>query len=311
MNENGAEHLYSIEINQPVVNFGVSVLAESPGALIDPFVLGSKDENDVQGYAGIPTDVNSLTYDANVDVGAAGAQFPRQQTFYVSVDSRADPFTGKSQNGSYVLNSWVNDVTPPSLRILTKRVTAGRPLIIAQAVDLGSGVDPLSLVIGYDQALVGASQYDPSSGLAVFGLPVNAPRLKAGKTTLALEASDYQEAKNIDTLGDSILPNTAFLRTKLTVVDGPTVTWIEPPAGVCAFKHDRLTVVAASTKTVRRVVFTDGGKLIGVDTSGPGGLYSVPWNTTKLAKGKHTIAAQVVDAAGRSAAASEPIRVCG
>ncbi|MGH3003356.1 MAG: S8 family serine peptidase, partial [Gaiellaceae bacterium] len=52
MNEDGAEHLYSYDINEPVVNFGVSVLSSSPGAVVDPFVLGSKDENDVQGYAG-------------------------------------------------------------------------------------------------------------------------------------------------------------------------------------------------------------------------------------------------------------------
>src|SRR5205085_7840121 len=57
MNEDGAEHLYSVDINEPIVNFGVSVLASSPGALVDPFVLSSKDESDVQGYAGIPTDV--------------------------------------------------------------------------------------------------------------------------------------------------------------------------------------------------------------------------------------------------------------
>jgi len=48
MNEDGAEHLYSVEVNEPIVNFGVSVLASSPGALIDPFVLGSKNESDVQ-----------------------------------------------------------------------------------------------------------------------------------------------------------------------------------------------------------------------------------------------------------------------
>ena len=70
-------------------------------------MLGSKNENDVQGYAGIPTDVNALTYDANLDVGAAGVQFPRLQRFYVSVDSRADAFTNKSQKGKYLLNAWV------------------------------------------------------------------------------------------------------------------------------------------------------------------------------------------------------------
>ena len=310
MNESGAERLYSIDLDRPVSNFGVSILAESQGALVDPFVLGSKDERDVQGYAGIPTDVNGLTYDYGVDIGAAGVQFPRVQRFYVAVDSRADPFSGRAQNGSYLLNTWVDDVTPPSLRILTTRVTAGRPLIVARAVDNGSGVDPLSLVIGYDHALVGASAYDPESGLALFGLPDAAPKLAAGSTTLTLEASDFQEAKNIETAGDQILPNTAFLRRGLTVVAGPSVTWLEPPQRSCALAHDRLTVAAASTKSVTKVVFSDGAKRIGVDRNGPGGVYSLPWSTAKLKHGPHRLRATVVDAAGRTATAAETVSIC-
>ena len=258
MNEDGSEHLYYTDVNQPIVNLGVSILASSPGALIDPFVLGSKDENDVQGYAGIPTDVNALTYDLNVDVGAAGVQFPRLQRFYVAVDSRADPFTNKSQKGKYLLNSWVDDLTPPAVRMLTTRVTAGRPLLVAQAVDNQAGVDPLSLVVNYSSALVGASAYDPSTGIVVFGLPSAAPALKAGKTNAIVEASDYQEAKNINTIGNDLYPNTNFKQSKLTVVNGPTVTWLEPPARVCALKNDRLLVVGDSTKKVKQVVFTDG-----------------------------------------------------
>jgi minor extracellular serine protease Vpr len=309
MNEDGAEHLYSVDITEPIVNFGVSVLASSVGALIDPFVLGSKDENDVQGYAGIPTDVNALTFDANIDVGAAGAQFPRIQRFYVSVDSRADPFTNKSQKGQYLLNAWINDLTPPSVRILTTRVTAGRPLIVAEAVDAGSGVDPLSLVINYSNALVGASQYDPASGLIVFGIPTAAPKFKAGKTNTIVMASDYQEAKNINTVGDSIYPNTRFKATKLTVVNGPTVTWIDPPARVCALKNDRLVVIADSTKKVEQVAFTDNGKRVGVDKAGPD-VYSVAWKTGKLKQGTHKLLATVTDAAGHKAAAGRVLKVC-
>ena len=310
MNENGSEHLYYEEINQPIVNFGVSVLASSPGALIDPFVLGSKDENDVQGYAGIPTDVNALTFDNNIDVGAAGVQFPRLQRFYISVDSRADPFTNKSQTGKYLLNAWIDDLTPPAVRILTTRITAGRPLIVAQTADDQSGVDPLSLVIGYSGALVGASDYDPVTGLVVFGIPNAAPKFKAGKTRLVMQASDYQEAKNINTIGDQIYPNTTFKQVKLTVVNGPTVTWIEPPAHVCALRSDELVVVANSTKRVKEVVFTDNGKRVGVDRSGPGGVYAVPWKTGGLTKGAHHLLATVVDAAGRKAAAGRDLRVC-
>jgi subtilisin family serine protease len=308
MNEDGAEHLYSVDINEPIVNFGVSVLASSANALIDPFVLGSKDENDVQGYAGIPTDVNSLTFDSNVDVGAAGVQFPRLQRFYVSVDSRADPFTDKSQKGQYLLNAWIDDLSPPAARILTTRITAGRPLIVAQAVDLQSGVDPLSLVIAYSGALVGASAYDPSTGIVVFGIPAAAPAFKAGRTNLIFEASDYQEAKNINTVGDAIYPNTAFKQVRLKVVNGPTVSWIEPPAASCALKSDRLLVVGDSTKKVTSVTFTDNGRKVGVDKTGP--VYSVAWKTGTLKKGTHHLAAKLVDAAGHAATAGRNVRVC-
>jgi hypothetical protein len=310
MNEDGAEHLYYTDVTEPVVNFGVSVLASSPGALIDPFVLGSPDENDVQGYAGTPTDVNALTYDANIDIGAAGAQFPRLQRFYVAVDSRADPFTDKPLKGKYLLNAWLNDVTPPAVRLLTTRVTAGRPLIVAQAIDLGSGVDPLSLVINYNKALVGASAYDPSSGLIVFGIPTAAPKFKAGKTSSIVSASDYQESKNINTVGNDLYPNTTFLQKKITVVNGPTVTWIEPPAGVCALKTDRLLVVGGSTKRVKSVVFRDGAKHIATDASGPGGIYSVAWKTAGLKKGVHHLTATLRDSAGHTAVAGRQLKIC-
>jgi hypothetical protein len=309
MNEDGAEHLYSVDITQPIVNFGVSVLASSTGAVIDPFVLGSKDENDVQGYAGIPTDVNSLTFDANIDIGAAGVQFPRLQRFYVSVDSRADAFTNKPQKGQYLLNAWIDDLTPPSVRVFTTRVTAGRPLIVAQAVDTGAGVDPLSLVINYSGALVGASAYDPATGLVVFGIPAAAPPLKAGRPNMILMASDYQEAKNINTVGDSIFPNSRFKQVKLTVVNGPTVTWIQPPSNECALKNDRLIVVADSTKKVKQVAFTDNGKRIGVDKTGTG-VYTLAWKTAKLKQGTHHLVATVTDAAGRKAAAGRVLKVC-
>jgi hypothetical protein len=309
MNEDGAEHLYSVDITEPIVNFGVSVLAASSGALVDPFVLGSKDESDVQGYAGIPTDVNGLTFDANVDVGAAGVQFPRLQRFYVSVDSRADPFTNKSQKGKYLLNAWINDVTPPAVRVLTTRVTAGRPLIVAQAVDSGAGIDPLSLVLNYNNSLVGASAYDPFTGLIVFGIPSAAPAFKVGKTRAVVMASDYQEAKNINTVGNEIYPNSRFLLSRLTVVKGPTVTWIEPPAHVCALKSDRLVVVAGSTKKVKKVAFTDNGRKVGIDKAGSG-VYAITWKTGKLKKGTHKLLATVTDAAGHTAAAGRVLRVC-
>ena len=310
MNEDGAEHLYYTDLDQPVVNFGVSILAESSGAVIDPFVLGSKDENDVEGYAGIPTNVNSLMYDANIDIGAAGASFPRVQRLYVAVDSGTDPFTHASEKGQYVLNAWVNDVFPPFIEILTTRVAAGRPLIIAFAYDLQSGVDPLSLVINYDNALIGASAYDPSSGLVVFGIPEQAPAFKPGKTNMIMQASDYQETKNINTVSDNILPNTAFQETRITVVNGPALTWLAPPAQECALKKDELAVVASSTKKVKQVVFAENGKRLATVKSGQDGIYTHAWDTSKLKKGKVLLTATVEDAAGKHASAGRLVKIC-
>ncbi len=196
------------------------------------------------------------------------------------------------------------------MRLLTTRVSAGRPLIVAQAADAGSGVDPLSLVFSYGGVLIGASAYDPLTGIVVFGLPSQAPKLTPGTRRTVVVASDYQEAKNIDTVGSNLYPNTAFRRTKLKVVDGPAVSWIEPPANVCALKHDRLTVVAGSTTKVMSASFSDGSHTIGTDKSGPGGVFSVAWNTSSLAKGKHLLSVTVVDRSGRKAASGRLIRVC-
>jgi subtilisin family serine protease len=311
MAEDGSETLYSFDVDQPIVNFGVSVVAASSGAVIDPFVLGSKDENDVQGYTGIPTDVNGLTFDSGFDVGVAGVQFPRLQRFYVSVDSQADPFTGTSQKGKFLLNAWVDDLRGPTARVLTTRITSGRPVIVAQTLDDQSGVDPLGLVINYDDILVGASAYDPASGLAVFGIPSEAPAFKAGKTNLIFETSDYQEAKNVNTVGDDIYPNTTFRQVKLTVVSGPTVSWLLPDARACVHPTEQLAVVGNSTGKVRQVTFAVDGRRIAVDRTGPAGIYSVAWKTTRLAHTTHLLVAKVTDASGRTASAARLVRACG
>jgi hypothetical protein len=80
---------------------------------------------------------------------------------------------------------------------------------------------------------------------------------------------------------------------------------------VCALKHDQLTVIAASTTAVKQVVFAADGTRVGVDKSGPGGVYSHAWNTAKLKKGRHTLTATATDTSGRSAAAGRTILVCG
>jgi minor extracellular serine protease Vpr len=312
MDESGSEHVYTVRAADPAVNVGVSVLAAGPNALVHPWMLSSLDENSVMGFAGTPVNVNNLTVDWRFDVGAAGTVFPRrQQRLYVVVDSGSNRFTGEPLRGEYVLNAWQNDVFPPSVRFLTTRVSAGRPLLAARALDFGAGVDPYSLVVAYGQVLVGAAAYDPTTGLALFPLPPTAPALDAGTTTAEMLAADFQESKNVDTLGGAILPNTTFARGRLQVVDGPAVTWLLPTTGLCAGKNPRLLVTASSTQAVRRVRFAVDGHQVAVDRTGPATLFSATWRTAGVRKSRHVLEATATDGSGRSASARETVRSCG
>jgi hypothetical protein len=310
MDENGAERVYVTKVNEPVANVGVSILSSTPGSVVEPWLLGSLDENDVQGYAGTPVNVNDLTFDARIDIGTAAAIFPRQQSLYVAVDSGRDEFTGRSRGGRYILNSWVNDVTPPFVELVTQRVSTGRPLIVARAIDLGAGVDPLSLVLAYKRVLIGAAAYDPFTGFILFGLPPEAPKLVAGKAAAVVVASDYQEAKNVNTIGDDIMPNTTYRGTSLRVVNGPAVTWLAPEVRQCVATSERLLVVASAAQKLREVRFLADGKRIGVARTGPDGLYSLTWKTKQASTGRHTLVAVAVDRAGAKASSSRVVRRC-
>jgi hypothetical protein len=312
MDEWGAEQLYVASVEKPLANIGVSVYASSDGSLIDPWFLGSKDEGNVQGYAGTPVNQNDLMFDFGLDYGAAGAELPRQQQFYVAVDSGSDPFTHQALPGRYVLRYWQNDMKPPRVRLLTTHVGAGRPTIVARVLDDKSGVDPISLVISYRHVLVGAALYDPFTGLAAFPLPEEAARIPAGKTRATLVASDFQEGKNIAAIGTNLMPNTRFKRVTIHGVRGPAVAWLEPRANECAQQHTTLglAVEASSNAPIVAVRFSVDGKRIRVLRHGAAGLYVTPWRVGGVKRGHHLLSAIATDKHGKRASATRGIRVC-
>ena len=316
MDQAGAERVYSTHIAEPVVNFGAAVTSSSPGALVDPWLLGSLDENDVEGYAGTPVNVNSFTLNYQLDVGAAGAVFPRPKQYFFSVDSPRDPFTGRLLAGRYVLRSWVDDVLPPSVDVITSRVAAGRPAIVIRATDFGlfprrkSGVDPTSLVLAYRRVLVGASAYDPSSGLALFVLPREAPRIRAGRTRAIVVAADFQESKNVTTPGGAVLPNTTFRPVTIRAVRGAAATWLYPRPRACVGRRARLVVAASATRRIRAVRFLVGSRRVATVRRSAAGLYAATWNTRRARRGKHLLRAVVVVNGGQRAAAERIARVC-
>ena len=309
MHEDGAEQVYTVHINGHDANAGAAIIAAGSGALPEPWFLGSLNEDDVQGYPGTPINVNGLTFEYQFDNEATALDFPREGRYFVAVDSRADPYTDESLRGPYLLHFWKNDVKPPKFKFLTKRVTAGRPLLAAITTDRGAGVDPLSLVVGYKQALLLAAFYDPFSGLVIWLLD-GAPKIGVGKTSMIAVSSDYQESKNVDQAGENILPNTAFRSFKLRGVAGPTITWLLPTRNQCVTKPASLAVSAGSKAGVRSVRFFDGKRFLGKRTRGVEGLFVFDWKSGKAKRGRHVLRAVVTDRRGRHAKAQRLARVC-
>ena len=313
--------MYSLDIPRQAVNAGVVVVRPaikintsitsllSSNAPIHPWFLGSLDENDVLGYAGIPVNSNGSMPDFLFNVGAAGGVFLPAGRYYVSVDSGRDPFSGRALAGRYVLRSWVNDVKPPNIALITTRIAAGRPTIVARVRDAASGVDPLSLLLLFGSSQVGATSFDPETGIAVFTIPRESRTLAPGPSFMRIFASDFQETKNINTEGTNPMPNSRFRGIRMEVVNGPAVTWIAPNKGACLPARSRLQVVANSRSVVSSVGFFDGSRQIGRVRRNVAGIYSFTWRTTGK-KGPHALRAVASDIGGRESEAALPVKIC-
>ena len=327
VSDDGKETVYSLDIPKQAVNAGVVVVKPainidasiekllSSGSPIHPWFLGSLDENDVLGYAGIPVNSNGSMPDFLFNTASAGGVFLPPGRYYVSVDSGRDPFTGRSLAGRYTLRSWVNDVRPPVVRLLTRRVSAGRPTIVARITDDKSGVDPLSLQLrfgtgGFESFEVPATSFDPASGIAVFPYPREAPLQQPGPSFMRVVAADFQETKNINTEGANPIPNTRIFGIRLAVVNRPSVTWITPNKGACLAARARLEVVASSPSTISSVGFFDGERQIARVRKNVAGVYTFTWRTGGKKKGAHVLRAVVSDVAGRESATARPVRIC-
>jgi hypothetical protein len=114
----------------------------------------------------------------------------------------------------------------------------------------------------------------------------------------------------VNTAGENVLPNSSFLRVGLRVVNAPTVAWLAPEERECVERRARLTVVAGSPARIRSVRFLDGTRTIATVRRGAAGLYSATWPTARAKSGTHRLRAVVVDAKGREASATRPVRVC-
>jgi subtilisin family serine protease len=193
----GPEQVFRLTVRGKVANFGAVVLSHANGVRVAPRLVVAGDENRLLGFTALP--VNNNPYQAYGRIEpVVGAVLPAPGAYDFVFDTPADAKPGK-----FTFRIWVNDVTPPTVRLLSSK---GGTIRLAVA-DRGSGVDPSSLLPKLDGRLRDFTFRD--GVVAIRGVA-------RGKHRLSLVASDYQEAKNMENTGP-ILPNTRTFGTTVTV----------------------------------------------------------------------------------------------
>jgi subtilisin family serine protease len=190
----GPERVFGFHLGKRIANFGVVITQRGTGIRVEPRVVAGLDENRLTGYAALPINRNPYMDEFHEPVLAAGALSPLPGDYSVVFDS-----AGRAGAGSFRFRFWVNDVTPPVLRLRTRTVSAGREVKVS-ATDLGSGVYPESISASLDGEPVGTH-------FARGVVSIDTARLAAGRHRVQLRVSDYQESKNTENVGP-ILPNT-------------------------------------------------------------------------------------------------------
>ena len=192
----GPEQVFRFTLRRRVANFGVVITRHAPGIRVSPRLVADNDENRVVGYTGVPSSLNPYQgFDEAEPV--VGAVLPEPGTYEFVFDTP----TG-AKPGRFTFRFWVDDTSPPSIRLLGHTATIGRPLRVA-VHDSGSGVDPHSL-----HASIGGKSARFTYRPGVLLLQTNGRR--PGRQTVTIRASDYQETKNMEDVGP-VLPNTRVL----------------------------------------------------------------------------------------------------
>jgi subtilisin family serine protease len=199
----GPEQVFRVVLHRAVANFGVVVTHRGRGVAIEPRVVAAGDENRLTSYAGLPINLNPYLIDFQDRVLAAGAIRPAAGVYDVVFDS---PTTAGA--GAYRFRFWLNDTTPPSVRLRARRV-APEAGIVVRVSDSGAGVDPGSIVAWIDGD-------ERSTRLRGEAIVVSTAGLDAGRHRLRLQVSDYQETRNMENV-PTILPNTRVVEATFTI----------------------------------------------------------------------------------------------
>jgi hypothetical protein len=192
----GKELVYRLRIRRPVANFGVAITSLAHGVRVEPRIVRGDDENHLAGYAALPFDENPYRQSVSRHRLVAGVVLPRAGVFDIVFDT---PRAGRS--GLFTFRYWQNDVRPPAVRVVGVRGGA----LELTVTDGGSGVDPSSLTVEVDRS-------ERSAVYAAGRVRIPLTGIGAGRHSLSVTVSDYQETKNMENVA-LVLPNTRVFAT--------------------------------------------------------------------------------------------------
>jgi subtilisin family serine protease len=195
----GPEQVFSVKLTAPTGNFGVRVMTQANGVHVTPRLVRNDDENQLVGYTGLPYDFNPYRDLFGRSVPVVAAILPSAGNYDIVFDTASAATAGK-----FTFRFWLNDVTPPTVKILGYK----RGQVKLSIVDAGSGVDPTTLSASVD---------GKSKPLTLAGTQARiSVALGRGRHTVRVVAGDYQESKNMEDVGP-ILQNTRNFSAKLVI----------------------------------------------------------------------------------------------
>jgi hypothetical protein len=199
----GPEQVFRFRLTRSVANFGVAVVSHAKGVQVSPRLVVAGDENRLLGNTGLPVDTNPYS-NFGTPEPVVGAVLPTTGVYDFVFDTPSG-----AQPGAFTFRFWINDTTPPTVKLLTHTVAPTDPLKLS-VTDSGAGVDPVSIAVSLDGVLA-SSHY--KHGI----LTVPPERLARGTHRLRLSVADYQETKNMEDVLDGATPNTRVYTTTFTV----------------------------------------------------------------------------------------------
>ena len=199
----GPEQVFRVALTRTVANFGVAVLSHGKGVQVSPRLVADGDENRLLGNTGLPIALNPYSNFGRA-TPVVGAVLPTAGVYDVVFDTP----TG-AKPGPFTFRFWMNDTTPPTVRLLARTVSASRPLRLA-VKDAGAGVDLRSIEVTIDRTL---TDYHFENGV----LTVDSAHLGKGTHHVAITVADYQETKNMEDVLNGATPNTRSFSTTFVV----------------------------------------------------------------------------------------------